>query len=64
MSTKYKLKLPRNLYVVSTLGRKTSPFKDQRKGRGGSQNAEADYREEYEEARLSEETESELADGS
>lgn len=56
MPLKYKLKLPRNLHVVATHGRKTSAFKDQRKGRGGSQNAQADYREEYEEACSTEES--------
>lgn len=40
----------RNLAVLSTVGRKTGAFKDQRLGRGGAKNTQKEYLEEYEES--------------
>lgn len=47
------MKLPRNRNVVQTFGRKTGPFKDQRNGKGGSQNTQKEYLLDYEAASLS-----------
>ncbi len=40
-------KIPRNLDVLTMVGRKTGPFKDQRKGRGGAHNEQQEYLNEY-----------------
>lgn len=37
------MKLPRNPNVTQTFGKKTSAFKDQREGRGGSRNTQSEY---------------------
>ncbi len=54
---KYRVKvpfIPRDLNMLTMVGRKTGAFKDQRKGRGGARNEEHSYLEEYEESRLDE----------
>lgn len=51
MALKFKLKRPRNPIVPAMiLTRKSGAFKDTRKGRGGTQNEQQAYLEEYEES--------------